>query len=134
MLEVGTGSGYQASILAAMGARVYSIERHKSLYEQAGRQLSNIGFSRIHLFYGDGYKGLPAFAPFDKILVTAGAPYIPDALQQQLSLGGTLVIPVGKEGTQIMKRIIRKSGQDFISEDHGYFRFVPLLEDKADQG
>ena len=130
VLEVGTGSGYQACILAEIGAKVFSIERQKSLYDKAVKFLPSLGY-RIKLFYGDGYKGLPAYAPFDKIIVTAGAPYIPDALIDQLKPGGILVIPVGADDVQEMTTITRISEKEFQKREHGKFRFVPLLEDKA---
>ena len=130
VLEVGTGSGYQACILAEMGARVYSIERQRSLYDKAVKFIPTLGYT-IKLFYGDGYRGLPAFAPFDKIIVTAGAPYIPDALVEQLKPGGILVIPVGAGDIQIMTTVTKFSEIEFVRREHGTFRFVPLLEDKA---
>lgn len=130
VLEVGTGSGYQACILAEMGAKVFSIERQKSLYEKAKAFIPAIGYN-IKLFYGDGYKGLPAFAPFDKIIVTAGAPFIPDTLTEQLKIGGILVIPVGGGDIQIMVTVERISEIQYKKREHGTFRFVPLLEDKA---
>jgi protein-L-isoaspartate(D-aspartate) O-methyltransferase len=130
VLEVGTGSGYQACILAEIGAKVFSIERQKSLYDKAVQFLPSLGY-RIKLFFGDGYKGLPAYAPFDKIIVTAGAPFIPDALMDQLKPGGILVIPVGSEDVQEMTTITRISEKDFQKREHGKFRFVPLLENKA---
>jgi len=130
VLEVGTGSGYQACILAEIGAKVFSIERQKSLYDKAVQFLPSLGY-RIKLFFGDGYKGLPAYAPFDKIIVTAGAPFIPDALMDQLKPGGILVIPVGSEDVQEMTTITRISEKDFQKREHGKFRFVPLLENKV---
>jgi protein-L-isoaspartate(D-aspartate) O-methyltransferase len=130
VLEVGTGSGYQACILAEIGAKVFSIERQKSLYDKAIKFLPTLGY-RIKLFYGDGYKGLPAYAPFDKIIVTAGAPYVPDALIEQLKTGGILVIPVGGDEVQEMITITRIAESEFRRNQHGRFRFVPLLEDKA---
>jgi protein-L-isoaspartate(D-aspartate) O-methyltransferase len=133
VLEVGTGSGYQACILAEIGAKVFSIERQKSLYDKAVQFLPTLGY-RIKLFYGDGYKGLPAYAPFDKIIVTAGAPYIPDALIDQLKPGGILVIPVGGDDVQEMTTITKISEKEFQKREHGKFRFVPLLEDKAREG
>lgn len=131
VLEIGTGSGYQACILAEMGARVLSIERQRALYEKAVKFLPKMGYT-IKLFFGDGYKGLPAYAPFDKILVTAGAPYIPDPLIRQLKTGGILVIPVGEFDVQTMTTVTRTGEDRFEKRDHGLFRFVPLLEDKAD--
>ncbi|TRZ75748.1 MAG: protein-L-isoaspartate(D-aspartate) O-methyltransferase [Bacteroidetes bacterium] len=130
VLEVGTGSGYQACILAEIGAKVFSIERQKSLYDKAAQFLPSLGY-RIKLFFGDGYKGLPAYAPFDKIIVTAGAPFIPDALIDQLKPGGILVIPVGGDDVQEMTTITRISEKEFQKREHGKFRFVPLLKDKA---
>lgn len=129
VLEVGTGSGYQACILARMGARVFTIERQKVLYQRTKEFIPQLGYI-IKTFYGDGYKGLPAFAPFDRILVTAGAPFIPEPLLAQLKPGGILVIPVGDD-VQKMKRIIRVTAQEYQEEDHGSFRFVPLLPEKA---
>lgn len=130
VLEVGTGSGYQACILAEIGAKVFSIERQKSLYDKAVQFLPSLGY-RIKLFFGDGYRGLPAYAPFDKIIVTAGAPFIPDALMDQLKPGGILVIPVGGDDVQEMTTITRTSEKEFQKREHGKFRFVPLLKDKA---
>ncbi len=129
VLEIGTGSGYQAAILAQMGARVYTIERHRSLYTRA-RQLLEAMNCPAKLFYGDGYKGLPAFAPFDRILVTAAAPAIPEALIRQLKTGGMLVIPVGGGGTQIMTRIIKHGDEKLEEQRFGQFRFVPMLGNK----
>lgn len=130
VLEVGTGSGYQASVLINMGARVYTIERQKALYLKVKKLLQELGIKPKLLTYGDGYKGLPTYAPFDKIIVTAGAPYVPDALIDQLKPGGMLVVPVG-EDLQVMKRIIKKPEGDILVEDHGTFRFVPMLFNKS---
>jgi protein-L-isoaspartate(D-aspartate) O-methyltransferase len=130
VLEVGTGSGYQASVLAEMGARVYTIERQKLLYETLKSLNPPLNY-RIRLFYGDGYVGLPAHAPFDRILITAAAPYIPEVLVNQLRIGGILVAPVGKNDVQIMTRITKISDTDITTETHGSFRFVPMLTDKA---
>ena len=130
VLEIGTGSGYQASILAEMGARVYSIERHKPLFLKTRELLAEIGYTP-RLFYGDGYKGLPAFAPFDKILVTAGATNIPEELLRQLKTGGLIVIPVGGSNVQVMTRLTKTSETLFEREEFGNFRFVPLIGDKA---
>jgi len=131
VLEIGTGSGYQACVFLEMGAKVFSIERQKKLYARTKEFLPTLGYNP-RLFYGDGYKGLSSFAPFDKILITAAAPMIPETLLNQLKVGGVLVAPVGGENTQVMKRIIRRSDGGFDEEDHGFFRFVPLLPDKAD--
>lgn len=126
ILEVGTGSGYQAAILLELGAKVFSIERQKELYLKLNKFLPEIGYNPA-CFFGDGYKGLPGFAPFDKILVTAGAPFIPEDLKQQLKIGGRLVIPVGNDKRQEMNVIIRTSENEFKNEKHGGFIFVPLL-------
>jgi protein-L-isoaspartate(D-aspartate) O-methyltransferase len=130
VLEVGTGSGYQASVLAEMGARVYTIERQKLLYDTLKALVPPLNY-RIRLFYGDGYAGLPAHAPFDRILITAAAPFIPEALVKQLATGGILVAPVGKGDVQIMTRIFKISETEIKTETHGTFRFVPMLTDKA---
>jgi protein-L-isoaspartate(D-aspartate) O-methyltransferase len=130
VLEVGTGSGYQACVLIEMGAKVYTIERQRSLYMKTKELLSQLNYHPKKMIYGDGYKGLPTYAPFDKVIVTAGAPYVPDALLDQLKPGGMLVIPVGVD-TQVMKRIIKKNDGNFMEEEHGLFQFVPLLGDKA---
>ena len=133
VLEVGTGSGYQACVLLAMGVKVYTIERQKSLYDKTKLFLPSIGFGTIKQFYGDGYKGLPTFGPFDKIIVTCGAPYIPDALVSQLKIGGTMVIPVGEGDVQIMQTVIRLTELDKEVTSHGNFRFVPMLEDRNEK-
>ena len=130
ILEVGTGSGYQAIVLLEMGAKVYSVERVKSLYEKTKKILSLMSY-QAKLFYGDGYKGLPMYKPFDRIIVTAAAPTIPDALLNQLAPGGIMVIPVGdSNGIQIMKSIHKDENNVFTEKDHGKFRFVPMLENK----
>ena len=127
VLEIGTGSGYQAAILIELGAKVFTIERQKELYARAQNFLPEIGYHPA-IFFGDGYKGLPNFAPFDKILVTAGAPYVPEELKNQLKIGGRLIIPVGNNEHQIMNVIIRVSETKFKCEKHGGFIFVPLLK------
>lgn len=127
VLEVGTGSGYQAAVLVEMGAKVFTIERQKELYEKVHRFLPSIGYSPA-CFFGDGYKGLPNLAPFDKILVTAGAPSIPRDLKLQLKIGGTLVVPVGDNKRQEMYEITRISNDEFTSKKHGGFVFVPMLK------
>ncbi len=127
VLEIGTGSGYQTAILLELGATVYTIERIKKLYLNARTMLSKLGY-RPQYFYGDGYKGKETYGPFDKILVTAGAPYIPTALQKQLKIGGILVIPVGNYHSQTMYKIERLSKTEFKKTDCGQFVFVPLLE------
>lgn len=131
VLEVGTGSGYQACVFAEMGAKVYSIERQKKLFEKTKKFLTQFNY-RIKLFYGDGYKGLPAFAPFDKIIVTAGAPTVPEELLKQLKIGGRLVIPVDIDKDLQEMTCIRRLGEnDYEKRLHGKFRFVPLLGNKA---
>lgn len=127
VLEIGTGSGYQAAILAALGARVYTIERQEGLFLQTRDLLEYLGFSTVKCFFGDGSKGLPDLAPFDKIIVTAGAPIVPDPLKHQLTSGGILVIPVG-EAVQYMYRIMQISTNEFKEEIFEAFRFVPFLE------
>lgn len=129
ILEIGTGSGYQACVLLEIGAKVFSIERQKKLYEKTKALLPQLGYF-ARLFYGDGYKGLPSYSPFDGILVTAAAPQIPETLLKQLKIGGKLVIPVG-DNTQTMMRIVRESETEFREERHGSFRFVPMLHNKA---
>lgn len=129
VLEIGTGSGYQTAVLCELGARVYTIERQLELFKRTKLLLSKIGIRPRYLGFGDGYKGLPDYAPFDRIIVTAGAPYIPKALLGQLKIGGRIVIPVGKK-QQIMTLLIRKSPTAFEKKEFGEFRFVPLLEDR----
>jgi protein-L-isoaspartate(D-aspartate) O-methyltransferase len=127
-LEIGTGSGYQAAILATMGARVYSIERQEELYRQASRRLQELGFKNIRTYFGDGYKGLPRQAPFHKIIVTCGAPDIPPALKEQLKPGGLMVIPVGEGKVQKMIRLRRINEIEYEREEFARFRFVPFLK------
>lgn len=126
VLEIGTGSGYQACILVEMGAEVYTIEYNKALYNKAKNFLPKMGY-RPYLFEGDGTKGLPTFAPYDKILVTAGAPNVPKILIEQLKTGGVLVIPVGDNQLQQMIRLVKKSRKKIVKESFDYFSFVPLL-------
>lgn len=127
ILEVGTGSGYQAAVLLELGAKVFTIERQKELFQKGKTLLAEIGYHPA-CFFGDGYEGLPVFAPFDKILVTAGANSVPPALKEQLKTGGRLVIPVGKENRQEMILVTRISGEEYKTEKHGGFVFVPLLK------
>ncbi len=127
VLEVGTGSGYQAAVLLEMGAKVFTIERQKELFAKVQHFLPEIGYTPA-FFFGDGYKGLPDFAPFDKIIVTAGAPSVPEDLTGQLKIGGRMVIPVGNDRKQVMKVFIRISETEFKTEKHGNFVFVPLLK------
>lgn len=130
ILEVGTGSGYQACVLVDLGAKVFSIERQHKLFLRTKEFLPSIGYNP-KLFYGDGYQGLPTFAPFDKIIITAGAPEIPKALLTQLKIGGILVIPLGENEQQIMTSITRLSETEFEQEKYGNFSFVPMLKNKA---
>ncbi len=127
VLEVGTGSGYQAAVLAIMGARVYTVERYEALYLKAKFTLDALGLKNVRCFFRDGSKGLPEYAPFDRIIVTAGAEQVPEVLKQQLAIGGILVIPVGRE-VQAMLRITRASESTYLTVKEGDFRFVPFLE------
>jgi len=129
ILEIGTGSGYQTAILLQLKARVYTIERQLELFKKTNLFFKKMGYRPKKFVFGDGYKGLPEEAPFDGIIVTAGAPEVPKSLLGQLKVGGRLVIPVGEE-EQVMTRIFRKSEKEFEREEYGSFRFVPLLEDK----
>lgn len=129
VLEIGTGSGYQTAVLCELGAKVFSIERQQELYKKTKLFLTKLGYRPRFLSFGDGYKGLPEYAPFDSIIVTAGAPFVPKPLLAQLKVGGILVIPVGDD-PQIMHRYIRTSTTSFDKKEYGEFRFVPLLEDK----
>ncbi|RAK70138.1 protein-L-isoaspartate(D-aspartate) O-methyltransferase [Hymenobacter edaphi] len=127
VLEVGTGSGYQCAVLLTLGAEVYTIEYNRVLFERTRQRLGQLGYRGAHLFCGDGSVGLPAHAPFDRILVTAAAPALPRPLLEQLRVGGLLVVPVGSEQTQRMVRVARESAAGFAREDFAEFRFVPLL-------
>jgi protein-L-isoaspartate(D-aspartate) O-methyltransferase len=129
VLEVGTGSGYQTAVLLELGARVYTIERQRQLFLDAQKTLGPLKYKPI-FFYGDGYEGLPSYAPFDRILVTAAAATIPERLLDQLAVGGILVIPEGDRHGQKMVRVIRKSEDQYKRSEHGYFSFVPLLRGK----
>ncbi|MCK9219312.1 MAG: protein-L-isoaspartate(D-aspartate) O-methyltransferase [Bacteroidales bacterium] len=131
ILEIGTGSGYQACILAVLGAKVFTIERQKSLFDKTNKFLPSLGFSSVKTFYGDGYKGLPAFAPYDKMIVTAAAPFIPDPLLDQLKPEGILVIPLGAHDVQTMTTLRKLSDGSFERQEHGAFRFVPMLENRS---
>lgn len=130
ILEIGTGSGYQSCVLLEMGAKVYTIERQKKLFEKTKSFLPTIGYNP-KMFYGDGYKGLPPYAPFDKIIITAAAPEIPPELITQLKDGGILVIPVGPMDVQTMVTIQKINSNEIIRLEHDKFRFVPMLGNKA---
>ncbi len=129
VLEIGTGSGYQTAVLLELGARVYTIERQRQLFLDAQKTLGPLNYKPI-FFYGDGYEGLPSYAPFDRILVTAAAPEIPQNLMDQLAVGGILVIPEGGQAGQKMIRVFRKSEDEYQNSEHGFFSFVPLLRGK----
>ena len=129
ILEIGTGSGYQTAVLLHLKARVYTIERQLKLYKKTKLFFDKMGYRPKKYIFGDGYKGIEEEAPFDGIIVTAGAPEIPKALMSQLAIGGRLVIPVGEED-QIMTLITRTSEKEFKRQEFGSFRFVPMLEDK----
>lgn len=127
VLEVGTGSGYQAAILIELGASVYTIERQRELYLKAQSVLPQIGYNP-KFFYGDGYKGLPTYGPFDKIIITAGAPVIPEELIAQLKIGGRMVVPMGPREKQTMYVVVKTSETEYYKESHGTFVFVPMLK------
>jgi protein-L-isoaspartate(D-aspartate) O-methyltransferase len=129
ILEIGTGSGYQTAVLIEMGAKVYTIERQKELFKKTNLFLPKLGYTPKRMIFGDGYKGLPEDAPFDGIIVTAGAPFVPKPLLAQLKVGGRLVIPVG-EDTQVMTLFIRTGDKKFEKHEFGNFKFVPMLKKK----
>lgn len=133
VLEIGTGCGYQTAVLLEMGAKVYSIERQRTLYDKTKVFLPALGYRAARLVFGDGYNGLPQFAPFDKIIVTAAAPYIPNDLLLQLKVGGIMLIPLGEGNVQEMVWLRKNSETNFDRKTMGNFRFVPLLQDKADE-
>ena len=126
VLEIGTGSGYQCAVLMQLTNKVYSIEFHKKLHDKANLMFRTLGL-KPKTFVGDGSQGLPGYAPFDKIIVTAGAPVVPEALLQQLAVSGKLVIPVGDRETQRMVCITRVSEHDYVKREYDDFRFVPLV-------
>jgi protein-L-isoaspartate(D-aspartate) O-methyltransferase len=128
ILEVGTGSAYQSCVLAELGAQVFSVERQRALYDFVEKFFFVKQYPRIKRFYGDGYVGLPTYGPFDKIIVTAGAPYIPEALIQQLKPGGIMVIPVGDANGQRMLKLTKQIDHQILTEELGDFEFVPMLE------
>ncbi|MEQ8361083.1 MAG: protein-L-isoaspartate(D-aspartate) O-methyltransferase [Cytophagales bacterium] len=125
VLEIGTGSGYQACVLAEMGVDLYTIESVSGLYERSKKIIYSLGY-KVNCYFGDGTIGLTKKAPFDGIIVTAGAPKIPESLKKQLKIGGKLIIPVGQHQTQTMLRVVRETEEKFREEDHGMFVFVPL--------
>jgi protein-L-isoaspartate(D-aspartate) O-methyltransferase len=127
ILEVGTGSGYQAAILSEMGARVYTIERYRELFLKAQRTLTSLGYT-ADFFYGDGYEGKPQYGPFDGIIITAAVSEIPQSLLQQLKTGGRLVVPLGSYGSQVMTLVERTGPDSFEYSEHGLFVFVPMLK------
>lgn len=128
VLEIGTGSGYQACVLAELKAKVYSIERQQSLFIKTSKLLPEIGYNSIRTLFGDGYLGAPKFAPFDRIIITASCPEIPDALKEQLAIGGKLVAPLGTQEKQTMVRLTRLSEFEYDLEPFGKFAFVPFLK------
>ncbi|HNR42146.1 MAG TPA: protein-L-isoaspartate(D-aspartate) O-methyltransferase [Bacteroidales bacterium] len=127
ILEIGTGSGYQAAILAEMGAKVYTIERFRELHLKAQHTLSLLGYSAT-FFFGDGYEGQPQYGPFDGIIVTAAAAEVPEKLMRQLKIGGRLVIPLGSATSQTMTLVVRTEENKFDYSSHGYFIFVPMIK------
>ncbi len=128
ILEIGTGSGYQAMVLAGMGAQVYTIERQKKLFDEHRSFILRVKYSSIKYFYGDGFEGLPTYSPFDKILITAAAPFIPPKLIEQLKVGGKMVLPLGEGDVQQMLRITKQTPASFTEEVFDHFSFVPMLE------
>ncbi|HEY1060387.1 MAG: protein-L-isoaspartate O-methyltransferase [Sphingobacteriales bacterium 17-39-43] len=130
VLEIGTGSGYQTCILLELGAKVYTIERQENLYKRTSQVLPHIGY-HAEFFFGDGSKGIAEHAPYDKIIVTAGAPLVPEIMLKQLKIGGILVIPVGDENSQKMITVLRVSEKDYERISLDTFRFVPLVGEKA---
>ena len=131
VLEIGTGSGYQSAVLMEMGVKVFSIERHRSLHKKSKQMLEHLGYSKGKFFLGDGFEGLPTFAPFDKVIITAAAPRIPNKLIDQLKVGGFLVIPLGEGESQQMLRLTKTEDGSYTEEKFGTFSFVPMLENKS---
>ena len=130
VLEIGTGSAYQASVLVEMGAYVYTIERQKKLFDNNRTFIFKAKYPHLKFFYGDGFEGLPTYAPFDKVLITAAAPYIPEPLKQQLRTGGVMVIPVDEGPAQRMLRLTKQADGSFKEEAYDQFSFVPMLSGK----
>jgi len=131
VLEIGTGSGYQSCVLAELGVKLFTMERFRELHAEAKKQFEALGYNSIKSFFGDGFKGHPAFAPYDKILVTCGAPLIPPALVDQLKVGGLIVIPVGIGNEQIMTTVLKKSATETEIIELTKFKFVPMLAEKS---
>lgn len=131
VLEIGTGSGYQSCVLAECGVKLFTLERFKELHEEAKKQFEVLGYKTIKAFFGDGFKGQPAFAPYDKILVTCGAPSIPQTLVDQLKVGGLMVIPVGSGVEQVMTTVLKKSAAETEIIELNKFKFVPMLAEKS---
>lgn len=130
ILEIGTGCGYQTAVLCELEARVFTIERQRLLFQRADRLLKDMGY-RAKTFFGDGFIGKEVFAPYDGIIVTCGAPFVPEQLKYQLKINGRLVIPVGGSDAQQMKLIVRLGEDEFSEDDYGDFSFVPMLKDKS---
>ncbi len=128
VMEIGTGSGYQAIVLALLGARVFTIERQKGLFDATNQLIDRFDVGNIRTYFRDGYQGLAEFAPFERIIVTAGAPKIPDRLKEQLAIGGFMIIPVGERGAQIMTKVTRLSEDEWMVSEYDNFRFVPFLK------
>lgn len=133
ILEIGTGSGYQTAVLSQMGAKIYSLERIKALHDRAKRILNEIGVKNARCLYGDGFEGYPVFAPYDKIIITAAAPEIPEKLLAQLKIGGIMVIPYGEGDKQVMYKITRKGEANFEQTTYDSFSFVPMLKGKINK-
>jgi protein-L-isoaspartate(D-aspartate) O-methyltransferase len=129
VLEVGTGSGYQAAVLHELGVKVYSVERIKELYDRTRKLFKQLGYP-VKTFFGDGNLGVPAFAPYDRIIITAGAPIVPEGLLHQLAMGGIMVIPVTQGENEVMKTITKNPDGSLTVKEHGHFRFVPLLDNR----
>ena len=130
VLEIGTGSMYQSTVLAEMGAKVYTIERQKKLYDQHTSYMFKMKYPNLKFFFGDGFEGLPAFQPYDKILITAAAPFIPPKLVQQLKVGGLMVLPVDEGENQRMLRLTKQADGTLQEEAFEEFSFVPMLTGK----
>jgi protein-L-isoaspartate(D-aspartate) O-methyltransferase len=130
VLEVGTGSGYQASVLAEMGTKVFTIERFRKLHEKAKQQLYILGYNKVKMYFGDGYEGIPVHAPYDRIIITAAAKEIPQQLLKQLKAGGIIVLPLGNDDDQMMVKMTKTGENDYRKEIGDNFRFVPMLPGK----